>query len=114
MEKKETVLIKVSYLVELTENELTREDDVLDKITTKIGKDEKIIVEGKEFDISWNTTSSFMLDTDTSNCGKCANCGAWVTDREKPNHISELCNGAIVDGKLLCDECLPADHRWAF
>lgn len=114
MKKKETVLIKVSYLVEFTEDELISEDGVLSKITSKIGKDEKILIDGKEFGLTWNETSSFVLNPDNSNCGKCANCGGWVTDREKPNHIPELCNGAVVDGKLLCDECLPIDHRWAF
>jgi len=114
MSKKETVLIKVSYLVELTEEEMISEDSVLDKITSKIGEDEKLSVNEKSIELKWNSTSSFVLDESNSNCGRCVNCGGWVTDREKDNAILELCNGARVDGRLLCDECLPSEHRWAF
>jgi hypothetical protein len=55
-----------------------------------------------------------MLNEATLNCGHCHNCNCWCTDKEKPNSISQLCNGAVYDGKLLCDECLPKNHRWAF
>lgn len=112
--KKETVLIKVSYLVELPEEDINSVDGALDKIMTKAGNDEKVLIDGKTFDLKWIETSSHALDIDNENCGRCANCGGWTTDREKPNYIPELCNGAIVDGKLLCDECLPPDHKWAF
>ncbi len=54
------------------------------------------------------------LDPTTTNCGRCAQCGAWVTDRERPEPNRGLTNGAVVDGRLLCDEHLPPGHRWAF
>lgn len=114
MDKKETVLIKVTYLVELTEDEVISNDCILDEITHKIGNDEKLIAKDKTINLKWNGTSSFVLDPNNKNCGRCVNCGAWVTDREKPDAIPELCNGATVNGKLLCDECLPSEHRWAF
>lgn len=114
MSKKETVMIKVSYLVELNEEEIVNEERILDKITSEIGNDKEILINGKGYELKWNSTSSFVLDSSESNCGRCANCGGWVTDREKDNAIPELCNGATVDGKLLCDECLPSNHRWAF
>lgn len=62
----------------------------------------------------WQSTSELYLDPKTMNCGKCAKCHGWTTDMEKPNYINGLCNGATVDGELLCDECLPEGHRWAF
>lgn len=62
----------------------------------------------------WVSSSLVTLGLRGSNSGQCAICGTWVTDREKPDPIYGLCNGATVDGKLLCDEHLPKDHRWAF
>lgn len=114
MEKKETVLINVSYLVELNEEELMGDNSTIDKITSKIAQDEQISINEKNIELRWQSTSTYILDPSKSNCGKCTNCGAWVTDMEKSNPIPELVNGATVDGNLLCDECLPSEHRWAF
>lgn len=59
---------------------------------------------------------SFELDTKQLNCGLCAHCGCWVSDREValPKPISELSIGAVYQGQLLCDVCLPSNHSWAF
>jgi hypothetical protein len=114
MSKKETVLIKVAFLVELSDEEINNVDGLLDKIMTKVGNDETLLVDNKSIDLKWINTSSHTLDVKSENCGRCANCGGWTTDREKPNYIPELCDGATVNGSLLCDECLPSDHRWAF
>jgi hypothetical protein len=54
------------------------------------------------------------LDKEKMNCGNCEKCGCWVTDLDKEGAISELNRGAVYDGKLLCDECLPPDHKYAF
>jgi len=114
MENKKTVLIRVAYLVELSEEEVNPDDGVLDRLTSIIGEDKNLVVNQKEIKLEWNSTSSLILEPDELNCGKCSNCGQWVTDKEKPDVILELCNGTTVDGKLLCDDCLPPDHRWAF
>lgn len=114
MGKNNTVLIKVSYLVELNNEDLTNEEDILDKITSKVGRNEQFHINGKNIELKWNNTSSFILDEINSNCGRCSNCGGWVTDREKDNAIPELCNGVRVNGKLLCDECLHHKHKLAF
>lgn len=45
------------------------------------------------------------------NCGRCAICGTWCTDRERPGTILQISYGARVEGKLLCDEHLPEGHR---
>lgn len=111
MEKK-TILIKVAYLVDLPEN---REfEPTIDKITSKLSKDKNVILDGTEIALKWESTSAATLSPDEMNCGKCENCGRWITDKEDKDAIAELCNGATFKGKLLCDECLPKDHRWAF
>ncbi|NMC56150.1 MAG: hypothetical protein GYA50_02870 [Eubacteriaceae bacterium] len=114
MSKKETTLIKVTYIVELSNNEATSSDDMLDYITSKLCNDKKVKINDKEIKLKWNSTTSLILDPKYNNCGKCVNCGAWTTDCEKIDPISVLKNGAVVDEKLLCNECLPENHPWAF
>lgn len=114
MEGKKTVLIRVAYLVELPEEEINIDDSILDKITNEISEYKSLHIDNKDITLDWNYTSSLMLDSGNYNCGKCSKCGQWVTDSEQPDAVEGLCNGATVDGNLLCDECLPSDHRWAF
>lgn len=105
---KKTYLVKVAYLIDLTEDEYRALDHtVMHSVTDEI-------ILNEQHRLTWESSSTIMLDPTTMNCGRCSNCNAWATDREKPNHIDELNNGATVEGQLLCDECLPEDHRWAF
>ena len=83
---KKTVLIKVSYSVNLT------------------------LANKKKTLLNWESTSSLVLEPGKMNCGLCAHCGCWTTDIEKADPVNELCSGATIGGKLLCEECLPSDH----
>ena len=56
----------------------------------------------------------FEIDETRLNCGRCARCGSWTTDNERPDPILDLGIGARVDGQLYCDEDLPRDHPLAF
>jgi hypothetical protein len=49
-------------------------------------------------------------------CGRCAVCNRWVYDEENrtAGTPTGICRGAVVAGRLLCDEHLPADHPLAF
>ena len=114
MKSKKISLITVSYLVEILEEDLSNDDDLIDKITNHVCENKNMIVNGKEIILEWNNTYSQILEPNEMNCGKCSECGQWTTDREKGNAIRGLCNGATVNGNLLCDDCLPTDHRWAF
>lgn len=60
------------------------------------------------------STRFTLLDSNEVNCGQCAKCGIWTTDKEIPNSLRELSIGATVDNALLCDLCLPKEHKWAF
>jgi hypothetical protein len=113
MKEKKTVLIRTYHLIEVDEEELYKEDGLLDKIEKEISKDIELSI-GESVHMKWEGTSMTSLTPEIMNCGKCSCCGAWVTDREKADHIEGLCNGATVDGELLCDECLPEDHKWSF
>lgn len=114
MENKKTVLIRVSYLVELSEAETNSDDGLHDKIVNKLCESRKLQIEDGEAILHWNSASSLVLEPENLNCGKCSKCEQWTTDREKPDAVADICNGATVNGKLLCDECLPSDHRWVF
>jgi hypothetical protein len=84
-----------------------------DEIYRKASFIKKTFINGGDI---FHLTSSVLsiYDTNKDNIGKCVNCGQWTTNREADNSIGSICNGAVVDGKLLCDDCLPKGHRWAF
>nr|WP_154958420.1 hypothetical protein [Paenibacillus xylanexedens] len=105
---KKTYLVKVAYLIDLSDEEYKEMGDQL------IPELENEITVMGNLKLDWQSSSTILLDPETMNCGRCSKCNSWVTDREKPDHIDELNNGAVVDDRLLCDECLPEDHRWAF
>ena len=112
----ETALFTVSYLIEVEESLLkdSNEADIFrETIFQKLSKHHKKKVDEKHY-AKWESSSLIVLNPEKMNCGKCNKCGGWTTDREKENHIKELSNGATDNGILLCDECLPKGHRWAF
>ncbi len=111
--KKRSVLLKMNFIYEIDNEELNSDElTQFDKLTYEMEDTcEKI---GTKYNLKWESSSTIALNHKEINCGKCETCGSWVTDCEAPNRISELNHGARVDGKLLCNECLPKGHRWAF
>ena len=109
---KKTVLINVSFLVEVDETEVRKDFGMIDQITNKLCHDQNIIIGTSE--VEWESSSTVVLDTGSMNCGQCSTCGRWTTDREKSDPLLQLCNGASFEGELLCDDCLPEDYRWSF
>jgi hypothetical protein len=110
--KTKTVLISVNFLVELPSEVLEQESCVLDNLELALSKVPNGLDDALQ--VKWESSQSFILDENSINCGKCQKCGRWVTDKDAPNPIRQLCIGALFKGELLCDECLPQDHRWAF
>ncbi|MDO3412469.1 hypothetical protein QWJ34_22080 [Saccharibacillus sp. CPCC 101409] len=109
---KKTYLVKLSYLIELDEDQGEDEEYFEQHIFNEAGEDQ--VLEKTNKTLEWQNAFSLQLDPSSMNCGRCDNCGQWTTDRERPDAVMELCCGATVDGRLLCDECLPKDHPWAF
>lgn len=114
MKEKTTVLVKMYHLIEVEEEELCKENGLLDELVKEVSNDKELNIIGENVFMQWQGTSVIPLLSELTNCGTCSSCGAWATDREKDEPIEGLANGATIDGKLLCDECLPADHKWAF
>ena len=112
---KKALMYRISYLVEIEDSE-AGEYELRRKLSSimweRLPKEEIALDENHAAD--WQSTTELLLNPLTMNCGQCARCRGWTTDREKPDPVAGLCNGATVDGELLCDECLPEDHRWAF
>ena len=111
-----TVLVNVSYLIEIEDEALIADDEAMDSllndISDKISVDANVNV-GTNYELGWVSTKTKILDSTTSNCGRCAKCGILVTDMEKPDPVEGLCNGATYNDQLLCDECLPIGHKWS-
>ena len=109
-----TLLVRTSYLIDI-EDDLIEGYDVDEKIELHISN---VLAKDVKIDTThtaiWSSCTHIVLYPEENNCGKCVNCGGWTTDREKSGYISELGMGAIVDGKLLCDECLPRGHKHSF
>lgn len=111
MKDTETILIQVSYILKLPPGEFQREGGVRNKLSDKIDKD---IPMQEDTVLQWHKTAATLLDAGYTNCGRCSGCGVWTSDRERPDFIQGLSIGAVVDGKLLCNQCLPAGHPLAF
>ena len=112
MKNTKSVLVSVNFLVEVSDEELENENGELFKLENQLSE----VHENLEspLSIDWDSTQTLALDPENMNCGICKSCGRWATDRESPKPLSQLCNGAAVEGKLLCDECLPFNHHWSF
>lgn len=109
---KKSYLYTISVLVEFDEAELV--PDELD--FTPVDRTGHRIVDTIDaaFPDAWQTMGIRELDPATMNCGRCAECGCWTTDCERPDRLTGVNAGAVHDGRLLCDDHLPEDHPWAF
>lgn len=108
---KRPVLLRLGVIVEVdTDRDLRELMEITNRVEEAINRE----LGCQETDhLGWQSTCPIDLD-EQINCGHCANCGGWTTDCERTDRVPELSNGAVVNGQLLCDECLPSDHRWAF
>lgn len=106
MKEKKTVLVATYHLVEVEEDELVKEEGLLDNVMREISNDMELNVGEKVF-LKWEGTSMVPLLPELNNCGRCSSCGAWTTDRDKEDPIVGLSNGAMVAERLLCEECFP-------
>jgi hypothetical protein len=112
MKEKKAFLITLTVVVEVDD---TPEDGMseLDRLQNRL-IDVVAEVSGLHPPLGWQTSWTTELDPLTTNCGQCTVCKSWVTDRESPEPIEGLDNGARVEGQLLCSEHLPPGHPYAF
>ena len=107
MRLKKEILVTVSYIVEVDEELLIHggEHEWKERIEKPLDKrfPRKIKVSDGIW-AKWEKNSMITLDSANINSARCASCGAWVTDRSKPDCI-ELCAGKYVGGAIYCAEC---------
>ena len=49
-----------------------------------------------------------------NNFGQCSECGTWCSNPEEPDYINAVSIGKIIDGRWLCDICMPEDDPLHF
>ena len=57
---------------------------------------------------------SQIVELDNEICGKCTCCGAWTSNQDNEECVSSFSDGCCIDGKWLCDICLPSEHPKSF
>lgn len=91
----------------LVMSDKTSSDETLDLMienqVSELLKKELVDVDAELISISFE-------DIVGENWGRCEKCGAWTTDNSKPDNIDSFSPGANVNGRWLCDLCLPEGH----
>lgn len=94
--------IAIASDMEAKENLNKSVDNLSDQISKLLESDSSI-------DISLLGTAFEKMENG-SNIGRCAKCGAWVTDYLKPYRAPCTTDGEIIDGQWLCEVCMPKDN----
>jgi hypothetical protein len=109
------VHVAVEQPEELTQNfgpDLQTQNSIEEVVTAALARHFSGSLETR---VWWESMGMTQLDGKPG-VGKCAICDCWVYDVEnRTEHTpTEINRGAVVDGRLLCDEHLPEDHPIAF
>lgn len=109
-----TFLIALNVLIEVVPPVGGEPDETAEELARRLEEAIIGILGDQPPHLGWQSTRVLRVDDPRLNSGQCAVCGIWVTDLEAPEPVGGLVNGARIDDRLLCDEHLPAGHRWAF
>lgn len=107
------LLVSVHFIVRVGGDEDEAGDLIRQFETALESSGSKLLPNAKEHE-GWVGASSTYLDSGVINAGRCAECHRWCTDCEKLDSLAGIDRGATHQGRLLCDECLPVEHPWAF
>jgi hypothetical protein len=111
--RKGTVMLLLTVLVEGTTTVSETAQYALLEVNNRLVTAITEVVGKVSGQIGWVKTDLTQLDDPRVNAGHCAVCGYWVTDRDQPDPLVGLPNGATVDGRLLCERHLPPEHPWS-
>lgn len=88
--------------------ETSIDDDVMDLRLDSISADFQVAVRrfaDQQPDCRSTDTISFHYLDEHENATRCAACGRWASDFNKPNGIDGIGLGASVNGRFLCTQC---------
>jgi hypothetical protein len=111
---KHTVLISLHVLVEVESDDADAVLEAAYPIADQLEAAVEAVLGAQPAELGVASAEFWEITQPGANSGRCAVCGTWVTDMDQPEPIHGLCIGARIDGRLLCDEHLPADHPGAF
>lgn len=108
---------KINCFAEISEKEFI-EDTFIERIN-KLNDELKSLL--SKYNIEFKSTETLYLNKKKYSIVKCEKCNHLMIDREKNPAKSELdlfADDIIYDGakhsdKYLCEDCLPANHRWS-
>lgn len=82
---------------------------------------EKLIDLLKSHGYRYQCAETSFLNTEKYSITNCQRCGHYMVDREANpagieypvDHEIIINDGAMLEGKSLCEQCLPSGHRWS-
>ena len=75
----------------------------------------------KKHGYQYQRAETYFLNTNKYSITNCQRCGHYMVDREANpagienpvEHEIIINDGALLEGKFLCEQCLPSGHRWS-
>ena len=118
MAKTESVLISASVVVTAPTNEALPDGEVIDNVLEAFcdAVAERLrasvpALEGEPwFEEDQGVTFHYLSAEGhhaEENAGHCAKCGGWTSDYDAPGFLDLLMIGKTIEGKLICDQCIP-------
>ena len=118
MPKTESILISVSVVVAAPVSENLPDDDTfdavqdefIDAVSERLGASAPALKGEPWFEEYQGVTFHYLSAEGhhaEKNAGRCASCGRWMSDYDAPDFLDLLRIGKTIEGKLLCDECIP-------
>ncbi|EDN71057.1 hypothetical protein BGP_1254 [Beggiatoa sp. PS] len=108
-------ITKFTYLASVSEESI-KNDDTYEKIVDEIAK--AIEPLAKKYGLERESIETLFINQQKFSIGRCEKCQTWTMDRianpVKDEGEEPIRDGATHDGKLLCYQCLPKNHRWAW
>lgn len=108
---------KLNFFAEVSEEEVNS-DKHLEKVADFTSELKKLL---SKYKLEYDSVETTFLNKRKYSIVKCEQCNHLMNDRvENPvkADIEELVadiifDGAKYQGKYLCEDCLPVDHRWS-
>ena len=114
---KNLAITKISCTTEYSKSEI--EQDIPDEKIERLREELTALLSKYGFEYQYGETC--FLNKQKYSIRNCEKCGHYMVDRVTNPAGLDLSyddqiiifDGALLNGKLLCEECLPSGHRWS-